>query len=90
MKPFTFSVTGKLLEYKEGEFQGNAYSNCKIRSAQIADNSILKYKIDRKQVASMEELLDQEITVDVAIERGPNDTAILKVVRLHADGFANG
>lgn len=83
----TFEVTGRLLEFNEGTYQGSPYASAKIRSEEIAEGTILKYKIDVKKVPSLQELLDQEITVDVAIERGMNDTAALRIVHLHLDGF---
>lgn len=75
-----FSFVAKLLEFQKGEYQGTPYATCKLRSADIANNSILKFKIDVKRVPDLEQYLDQDIKVNVDVQRGLNDQASLRIV----------
>lgn len=77
-----FQITGQLLEVKQGEFQGSTYASLKLRSEDVADNTILKYKVDLKRVSieSLKESLDTEITVDCDLIKGQNDAATIKVI----------
>lgn len=78
------TLKGILLEYKRGEYQGNAYARAKIRSEEIADNSILTYAVNLKKTDHFDKFLDNEIEFDVEVSRGPNDTAVLKIVKVHS------
>lgn len=79
---FTFVFKGTLLEYKEGTFQGNDYTSVKIRSNEIAENSILKYKVDAKSTGKFGELLDKECEFTVTIASGQNSSATLKITHV--------
>lgn len=75
-----FPIKARLLEYQKGEYQGTPYATCKLRSADIANGSILKYKIDVKRVPDLTDHLDEEIEVTVDVQRGLNDQASLRIV----------
>lgn len=75
-----FSFKAKLLEYQKGEYLGNPYATVKLRAADMAENAILKYKVDFKRVPDLSEYLDQEIEVSVDIQRGQGDVASLRIV----------
>jgi len=80
----TIKLTGTLLEATAGEYQGNPYISIKLRSKEVADNTILKYKVDPKRVSIdvLKESIDTEVTVLCEVLRGQNDLATLKVVGL--------
>jgi len=78
-----FKITGTLLEVAPvKEFQGSKYSSIVLRSADVADNSLLRYKLDLKSVDydALVERLDTEIQANVVVERGANQSAMLRVV----------
>jgi len=58
--PTELKFKGVLLEYKEGEYQGSAYTSIKVRSNDIADATILKYKVDPKKTGQFKEMIDKE------------------------------
>jgi len=80
-----FTLTARLLEYVEGEYEGNAYASVKLRADEVAEGSILKYKVDPKRVPNLKRLVDQEVEVELDVVRGQNDTAGLRIVRLVSD-----
>jgi len=75
-------VQGVLLEVSKGNYEGNDYASLKLRSVDVADNQILKYKIDLKKVDvdALNEQLDTEVTVNCSVVKGANDAATLKVI----------
>jgi len=78
-----FKITGTLLEVAPvKEFQGSKYSSIVLRSKEVADNSLLRYKLDLKAIDydALTDLLDSEIEVHVVVERGANQAAMLRVV----------
>lgn len=79
-------ITGTLLEVKADSYQGNDYMNCKLRSKEVADNTILKYKVDINKVkfSDLEDRLDSEVTLVCDVVRGDRDSATLKVVGVEA------
>jgi hypothetical protein len=79
-------LKGVLLEISKGEYEGNAYASVKLRSADIANNQILKYKVDVKRVDvdSLEPFLDHEVKVECSVIKGAYDSATLKVVSVVA------
>ena len=86
-KTTMFKFTGQLLEVAPiKEFQGSKYSSIVIRSEDIADGQMVKYKLDLNKVdhSILSEVLDSEVTVMVKIVKGANSTASLKVVEVMA------
>lgn len=79
-------LSGTLLEISKGEYQGNPYASIKLRSDDIADGQILKYKVDIKQVDvnSLQAFRDKKVKCAVGIVKGANDSATLKVVKVTA------
>jgi len=77
-----FEIQGQLLEVKTGDYNGSPYASLKLRSSEVADNSILKYKIDVKKVnvPELDRHLDEEVVLRFQVSKGQNDAAILKVV----------
>lgn len=77
-----FKIKGVLLEVSSGEFEGNKYASAKVRSADVAENKILKYKVDLKKVSveALNELLDNEVVLTCDLSKGANDSAVLKIV----------
>jgi len=71
---------------KEGEYQGNSYINCKLRSEGVAEDRILKYKVDAKKVdfETLNSKKDEEITVVCEVVSGQGETASLKIVGLES------
>lgn len=81
-----FKITGLLLETSKGEYQGNPYASVKLRSKDVVDNQILKYKLDLKKVNydDVAKLLDQEVECDCAMVKGANDSSAFKVVAVRS------
>lgn len=71
-----FQIKVKLLEYNEGEFEGNKYSNVMARY----DGDILKFKLDRKNVADCSVLVDHDVELSFTIVKGQNSSAMLRVL----------
>lgn len=78
-------IKAKLLEYNKGNYQGSDYASIKARSADIAKNRILSYKVDLKRIQDdVEELLDQDVVMEVEVTSGANSSATLRVVSVEA------
>lgn len=69
-----------ILEFTSGEFEGNNWAKVKARSAEIADNKILTYKVDVKKAGDISKFLDTECELTLDVARGKDDVAVLKIV----------
>jgi len=72
-------IKGYLLEVTTGTYEGNDWAKVKIRSAEIAENKILTYKVDVKKTGDVNKYLDKECNFTFEVVRGKDDTAVLKV-----------
>jgi len=75
-------IKARVMEVSGGVFNENPWVQVKLRSLEIADGAILKYKVDAKKVSeeALKAKLDKEVVVDVEVTRGNADLASLKVV----------
>jgi hypothetical protein len=71
-----YKLLGRLLEYNEGEFEGNKYSNVVVRY----EGQLLKFKLDRKQVADCKEKVDTDVELTFEVQKGQNSSASIRVV----------
>jgi len=72
----------KVVEVAElGEYQGTKYSSVRLRSTEIGNNTILRYKLDLETVkhAEIEKMLDKDIVATVSAVKGQGDLATLKL-----------
>lgn len=78
----TVTISGRLLEVVSDVYEGTPYGKIKLRSSEVAGNKILSYKVNVKKM-EMQKLfdsLDDDVTVTCSIDKGANDSAVLKVV----------
>jgi len=66
----------RLLEYNEGEFEGNKFANIIARH----DGKLLKFKLDRKQVSDVSDMIDTDVNLSFDVVKGQNSAASIKVV----------
>lgn len=76
-----FELKGRLLEVTGGVFEGNNWVQCQIRSKEIADGKILKYKVNAKNISKeeLDKFLDKDISVECDVVRGSDSTAALRI-----------
>lgn len=77
-------IKAKLLEYSTGNFQGTDYATIKARSEEIANNRILKFKVDFKKVGDVSNLVDSDVVLVCEVVSGQNDAATIRVVSVEA------
>jgi len=71
-------ITLKLLECKEGVYEGTSYSNVLARYG----DRILRFKLDSKKVGNLEKLIDKNILATVDIVAGGNMAATIRIVEV--------
>jgi hypothetical protein len=82
-----FQFRGKLLEVAPvKEYEGSPYSSVVVRSEDVADGQMIKYKLDLKKVdhSVLSDMLDEDLIFMVNIVKGANSTASVKVVGISA------
>jgi len=76
---------GRVVEISEmGTYQGAPYASLKLRTQTARGNEIVKFKLNVKVVTpeDIAEFLDEDVTVTCDLERGTNDLASLRVVKV--------
>lgn len=77
-------IKALVLEVVTGTYEGNEWARIKARSADTA-NKILAYKVDLKKVAlaDVQDAIDQEVDLTLAVVAGSQDKAEVKVVAVN-------
>lgn len=79
-----YILSGKLLEVNSGTYQDSPYVSLRVRSENVANNQIVKYKANPSKVTAeaANALLDKDVNLTFDIVKGFKDAGELKVVEL--------
>lgn len=71
-----FTIEAIILEHSQGVFEGSPYGSVVARY----NGNLLRFKIDRKRIDTLEEYLDKNVELELEIVKGQNMQAGLKIV----------